>query len=350
MTKTYKIAVLPGDGIGTEVTPAAVRVLEHAARSASLSLEFSEHPFGTDCALANGTPFPDETREACLSADAVLLGAVGSAQPIDPKLLGLLDLRKALGLYANLRPIQSYAEIASATPFRPEVIDGVNFVIMRELSEGLYYGQRTLEDERATDECFYNKSTIERLARASGKMARERGCKVTSVDKVNVLATSKLWRKTFDEVFAKEFADVELEHLLIDAMAMLAISKPRNFGVIATENTFGDVLSDECSVLAGGLGMLPSGSFGKPGPSLYEPVHGSAPDIAGKGIANPTAAILSAAMLAEHSLDSVKVAQSIEVAVRKAFADGLKTADLATQGEAAVGTEEFTNAVIERLG
>lgn len=349
MSAPKNIAVLPGDGIGVDVTAAAVRVLEIAANAHGIELTFEEHPFGTDCHAKYGTAFPDATRDACIKADAVLMGAVGSAAPIDPKALGLLDLRKVLGLYANIRPIQAFPELAHATPFRPEILEGVDFVIARELSQGLYYGARTLTEDRATDECFYTREAIERIARSAGNMARERGTKVTSVDKVNVLATSKLWRTTFDKVFAAEFPDVELEHLLIDAMAMKVITNPRDYGVIALENTFGDILSDECSVLAGGLGMLPSGSFGDPGPALYEPVHGSAPDIAGKGIANPIGAILSAAMLAEYSLSSLETARSMEAAVRGALADGFRTADLVRDGEKSVTTDVFTDAVIERL-
>ncbi len=349
MSETKKIAVLPGDGIGVEVTASAVTVLKAAAATAGLSLEFEEFPFGTDCYRANGTAFPDATRAGCQGADAVLLGAVGSANPTNHDELGLLDLRKALGLYANLRPIKVFSELAHATPFRAEVVQDVDFIIVRELSEGLYYGDRTLTEDRATDECFYTKGAIERLARSAGTVGRERGVKVTSVDKVNVLATSKLWRATFTEVFANEFPDVELEHMLVDAMAMIAITHPGRLGVVATENTFGDILSDECSVLAGGLGMLPSGSFGDPGPALYEPVHGSAPDIAGKGISNPIGAIMSAAMMAEHSLGAPAVARAMEAAVTAALADGARTADLARNGEATVGTQAFTDAVLAHL-
>lgn len=344
-----RVVVLPGDGIGVEVTAQAVRVLAACATAHGLEIEFEEHPFGTDCYRANGTAFPETTRAACAKADAVLLGAVGSANPTNHDELGLLDLRKALGLYANLRPIQTFPELAHATPFRPEILDGVDMVICRELSEGLYYGDRTLTDERATDECFYTKEAIVRIARSAGTMARERGTRVTSVDKVNVLATSKLWRKTLDEVFAAEFPDVELEHLLIDAMAMKVITHPSDYGVIVLENTFGDILSDECSVLAGGLGMLPSGSFGDPGPALYEPVHGSAPDIAGQGIANPIGAILSAAMLAEHSLGALEVARDIQSAVQRVLAQGLRTADLAGPNEPTVTTKAFGDAVIAQL-
>lgn len=349
MSTKKKIAVLPGDGIGVEVTASAVAVLTAACDAAGIELQLDEYPFGTDCYHANGTAFPDVTREGCLAADAVLLGAVGSANPVNHDELGLLDLRKALGLYANIRPITPFAELSEATPFRPEILDGVDFVIVRELAEGLYFGDHAGDDQRATDECFYTRGAIERIARAAGTMARERGVKVTSVDKVNVLSTSKLWRATFTEVFAADFPDVELEHMLVDAMAMISIQRPASLGVVATSNMFGDILSDECSVLAGGLGMLPSGSFGEPGPSFYEPVHGSAPDIAGQGVANPIGAILSAAMLAEHSLGSIEVSQAIVEGVRAALASGLRTRDIAGGGGQVVGTEAFTQAVLEQL-
>lgn len=349
MSTPKKIAVLPGDGIGVEVTASAVKVLRTAAEAAGLALEFDEYPFGTDCYRANGTAFPDHTKAGCLAADAVLLGAVGSANPVNHEELGLLELRKTLGLYANIRPINVFPELADATPFRPEILEDVDFVIVRELAEGLYFGDRQMTEERATDECFYTKGAIERIARAAGNMARERGVKVTSVDKVNVLATSKLWRATFAEVFAHEFEDVELEHMLVDAMAMISIQRPASLGVVATSNMFGDILSDECSVLAGGLGMLPSGSFGDPGPAFYEPVHGSAPDIAGQGVANPIGAILSAAMLAEHSLGSIEVSRAMVASVRAALASGLRTADIARGGGQVVGTDAFTQAVLDQL-
>jgi 3-isopropylmalate dehydrogenase len=338
------IATLPGDGIGPEVTAVAVEVLQAVGDFA-----FTEHVFGGASIDAHGTALTDEVLAACRAADAVLLGAVGgpkwdTTDPDAPRPeQGLLGLRKGLGLYANLRPVRPVPALADASPLKPEVIAGTDLLVVRELTGGIYFGAKTRTADRASDDCVYTVQEVERIARTAFRAARSR---VTSVDKANVLETSRLWRETVLRVHAEEFPGVELEHLLVDNAAMQLIAAPGHFDVIVTENMFGDILSDEAAMLTGSIGMLPSASLGAAGdPGLFEPVHGSAPDIAGTGAANPLAAILSAALLLRHGLAMPEEAAAVESAVDRALADGLRTRDLGGQAT----TAQATGSVLENL-
>jgi len=352
----FSVVALPGDGIGPEVTSQATRVLTAVARQLDLDLAIREALIGGAALDQAGVPLPDETLECCRKADAILLGAVGGDRWSGAEVAlrpeqGLLGLRKALGLYANLRPVTVEAALADASPLRPERLEGVDVMVVRELTGGIYFGTRGRTATEAFDTCEYSVAEIRRIARLAGRLASERRGRVTSVDKANVLDTSRLWRETVSGVFAEEFPDIELEHIYIDAAAMYLLSRPATFDVILTDNMFGDILSDEASMLAGSLGLLPSASISDGGPGLYEPIHGSAPDIAGKGIANPCGAILSVAMLLRHSLGQDKAAKIVEIAVSETLRAGLRTPDLARgeQGYRTVGTEAFGDAVIERL-
>jgi 3-isopropylmalate dehydrogenase len=348
------IGVLAGDGIGPEVTGEALRVLRAAAAAGGHRLEIHEALIGGAAIEATGRAFPPDTRTLALEADAVLLGAVGGprwsnpAAPERPE-QGLLDLRAVMGVYANLRPVRTHPALYASSPLRPERLQGVDILVVRELTGGIYFGEKRRTAEAATDVCSYQRSEIERLIRMGAELARGRRRKVTSVDKANVLETSRLWRMVADELFAREFADVTLEHLLVDAAAMHLLSRPGDFDVIVTENMFGDILTDEASMLVGSLGMLPSASLNDRGRGLYEPIHGSAPDIAGRGIANPCGAILSVAMLLRHSLKLAAEAQAVERAVYGAVQAGYRTPDLATGGKPPVGTREMGDAVIAAL-
>lgn len=344
-----RIAVLPGDGIGPEVTAAAVSVLRDAAARGGHEFEFSEHAIG-GCAIdAHGDPLPAETLIVCKQADAVLLGAVGGPRWSDPKAKvrpeqGLLRLRAELGVYANLRPVRVHPKLAALSPLKNERLTGVDLLFVRELTGGAYFGAKTRTADVATDETKYTTQEVERVARRAFQLARGRGRRVTSVDKANVLETSRLWRETVQRV-AHEFPDVALEHQLVDSMAMLLLTRPAAYDVIVTENLFGDILTDEAAALAGSLGLLPSASLGDGKVGLYEPIHGSAPDIAGRGVANPLGAILSAAMLLRHSLGLADEAAAIEAAVDRVLDAGVLTRDLG--GEA--GTREATAAVLAAL-
>jgi 3-isopropylmalate dehydrogenase len=338
-----KIVTLPGDGIGPEILPAAIRVLDAVADD----LDYEEHPFGGAAIDAHGTALTDETLEACRRADAVLLAAVGgpkwdggpATRPRPEQ--GLLGLRKGLGLFANLRPVRVIDALADASPLKD--VRGVDLLVVRELTGGIYFGDKEEGTERASDAMVYTREEVERIARVAFRAARSR---VVSVDKANVLATSRLWRAVIGELHSKEFPNVELQHLLVDNAAMQLVSAPRHFEVIVTENMFGDILSDEAAMLTGSIGLLPSASLGEPGaPGLFEPVHGSAPDIAGQGIANPLAMILSAALMLRHGLGREEPAARIERAVDAALEAGLRTRDLG--GEA--GTDDATDAVLDRL-
>ena len=359
------IVVLPGDGIGPEVTAAAVEVLQAIANRYGHDFHFEECLIGGAAIEATGEPLPQATLEAAKNADAVLLGAVGGPKWSDPKAKvrpeqGLLAIRKALGLYANLRPVKPHPATLGASPIKPHLLNGVDLVVVRELTGGIYFGDKTRDAENASDLCSYSVGEVERVVRRACTLARARRGKVTSVDKANVLETSRLWRETAERVVREEFADIELEHQLVDSMAMHLLAKPREYDVIVTENMFGDILTDEASMLAGSLGLLPSASLGdgRVGPDgsaqpsrkigLYEPIHGSAPDIAGKGIANPYATILSAAMLLRHSLGLEREAACVETAVGKALEAGVLTADIAAAGRG-VRTSEATRAVLEQL-
>jgi 3-isopropylmalate dehydrogenase len=337
------IAVLPGDGIGPEITAPTLEVLSRLGDFA-----FAEHPFGGASIDAHGTALTDATLAACRDADAVLLAAVGGPQwdTTDPNAprpeQGLLGLRKALGLYANLRPVRAVEALLDASPLRREVVEGTDMLVVRELTGGIYFGEKTRAADSASDQCVYTTEEIERIARVGFGAARS---KVTSVDKANVLETSRLWREVVRRVHADEFPHVELEHALVDSTAMKLITAPRHFDVILTENMFGDILSDEASVVTGSLGLLPSASIGDGGPGLFEPVHGSAPDIAGQGIANPLAMFLSAALMLRHGLGRQAEASALESAVDRALEDGLRTRDLG----GTASTAEATQAVLAHL-
>jgi 3-isopropylmalate dehydrogenase len=337
------IAVLPGDGIGPEITAPTLEVLSRLGDFA-----FAEHPFGGASIDAHGIALTDETLAACRAADAVLLAAVGgprwdTTDPDAPRPeQGLLGLRKALGLYANLRPVRAVEALLDSSPLRREVVEGTDMLVVRELTGGIYFGEKTRTADRASDQCVYTTEEIERIARTAFRAARS---KVTSVDKANVLETSRLWREVVRRVHADEFPEVELEHALVDSTAMKLITAPRHFDVILTENMFGDILSDEASVVTGSLGLLPSASIGDGGPGVFEPVHGSAPDIAGQGIANPLAMFLSAALMLRHGLGRQAEASAVESAVDRALEEGLRTRDLG----GTASTAEATQAVLAHL-
>lgn len=348
------IVVLPGDGIGPEVTAAAVDVLRAVAARHGHAFRFHAHPIGGAAIDATGEPLPAATLEAARKADAILLGAVGGTKWSDPNAAvrpeqGLLAIRKALGLYANLRPVKPHPATLGASPVKPHLLNGVDLVVVRELTGGIYFGDKARTADAASDACRYSVAEVERVVRVAAGLARARRGKLTSVDKANVLETSRLWREVATRVVRDEFPDVELEHQLVDSMAMHLIARPRAYDVIVTENMFGDILTDEASMLAGSLGLLPSASLGDGKAGLYEPIHGSAPDIAGRGIANPYAAILSAAMLLRHSLDLHAEAQAIEHAVSQALDSGRLTADIASAGKPTVATRAATDAVIDAL-
>ncbi len=345
------IVVLPGDGIGPEVTAAAVAVLEAAGRRYGHDFRFQTRLIGGAAIDAEGTALSDATLDACRKADAILLGAVGGPKWSDGEIRpeqGLLRLRKELGLYANLRPVKTHPVALTASPIKSHLLTGVDMIVVRELTGGVYFGQRTRTETTATDLCEYSTAEIERVVRRACALAQGRRKYVVSVDKANVLETSRLWRQVATRVAREEFPDVRLEHQLVDSMAMHLISHPREYDVIVTENMFGDILTDEASMLAGSMGLLPSASLGEGRLGVYEPIHGSAPDIAGRGIANPCGAILSAAMLLRHSLGLEAEARCIEKAVADAIDHGALTADLAPSGTA-IDTENMTRAVLARL-
>jgi 3-isopropylmalate dehydrogenase len=339
-----KIVMLPGDGIGPEVLAATLELLHEVAPE----LTYEEHLIGGAAIDSTGAALPQATLAACKAADAVLLAAVGgprwdTTEPDAPRPeQGLLGLRSGLGLYANLRPVRPLPALYGASPLKREVIERTDLLVVRELTGGIYFGEKGRGDGRAHDVCAYTEAEIERIARTAFRAARSR---VTSVDKANVLETSRLWREVVMRVHSAEFPNVELEHLLVDNAAMRLVAAPRHFDVILTENMFGDILSDEAAMLTGSIGLLPSASLGGDGPGVFEPVHGSAPDIAGQGIANPLAMFLSAAMMLRHGLSRVGDAARIESAVDRALEAGLRTGDL---GGTAT-TAEATRAVLEEL-
>ena len=352
---TSTIVVLAGDGIGPEVTAQAVRVLAAVSERAQLDLVFEDALLGGVAYDAVGTPLPDATLERCKASTAVLLGAVGGEKwasiPVKHRPeQGLLGLRKALGLFANLRPVATLPELEAASPLKADRLRGVDIVVIRELTGGIYFGKRDRTATSAFDTCEYTAAEIERVCRVAGRLAMQRRRKVTSVDKANVLDTSRLWRDVATRVFRDEFPELQVEHLLVDAAAMHLLNRPADFDVMVTENMFGDILTDEASMLAGSMGLLPSASLGDGGPGLYEPIHGSAPDIAGKGIANPCGAILSSAMLLRHSCNAPEAAAAVEKAVLDTLRAGVRTRDIAgSGGKSVVGTEEFGAAVLSRL-
>jgi 3-isopropylmalate dehydrogenase len=359
------ITLLPGDGIGPEVVAEGARVLDAVARSWGHELTMHEALIG-GCAIdATGSPLPEATLERCRASDAVLLGAVGGPRWEDPAARvrpeqGLLGVRRALGLFANLRPVAPHPRLHAASPLRAEQLRGVDLVVVRELTGGIYFGEKRREasaegGERAIDECVYTTAEIERVVRVAGALARGRRRRVTSVDKANVLETSRLWRAVTTQVMREEFPDIALEHVLVDACAMHLLRRPADFDVIVTENMFGDILTDEASMLAGSMGLLPSASLGaapadaRTRLGLYEPIHGSAPDIAGRGVANPMGTILSVALLLRYSLGLEAEARAVEAAVSAAIDDGYLTPDLATAAGRGHSTRDVGAAIIARM-
>jgi 3-isopropylmalate dehydrogenase len=346
----YRIAVLPGDGIGPEVTAAAIHVLRTAGERFGLVFELSEYPVGAAAVAGHGDPFPPVTRAGVRQADAVLLGAVGdpsldsAPRHLKPE-TGLLALRALLGVYANLRPVAIHPALVHSSPLRPERLAGTDLLIVRELTGGLYYGEPRSNDGRvAVNTLRYTRDEIERVTRIAFRAARGRRGKVLSVDKANVLETSQLWRQVVSDL-AGDYPEVTLEHIYVDYAAMRLVSDPASIDVLLTENMFGDILSDEAAVLAGSLGLLPSASLGD-GPGLYEPIHGSAPPLAGKDVANPIGTIASAAMLLRHSLGQGEAALAIDGAIARALTEGARTRDIARPGEPVLGTR----AMAERIG
>ncbi|MEL7312056.1 MAG: 3-isopropylmalate dehydrogenase [Pseudomonadota bacterium] len=352
---TTNIVLLPGDGIGPEVTAVAQAVLETVGNQFSLNLSIEAHDLGGVAVDRHGTPLPKDTAAACKRADAVFLGAVGGPKwantPVElrPE-QGLLGLRAALGVFANLRPVKVHAALTDLSPLRPERLAGVDLLVVRELTGGIYFGAKEEGNERAFDACEYTRQEVERVTRVACQLASERRGRLVSVDKANVLATSRLWRNSVSQVCREEFPNIELEHLLVDAAAMHLLSRPADFDVVLTENMFGDILTDEASMLAGSLGLLPSASLaGTNGAGLYEPIHGSAPDIAGKDVANPIGAVLSVAMMLRHSLSAPDAASAIEHAVIATLESGSRTRDLIDPSESSLGTEAFGRVIVERL-
>ena len=360
----YTIAVLPGDGIGPEVTAEGVRTLETVGARYGHAFRFQEGAVGGTAIDAQGTALPAATLRLARRSDAVLFGAVGGPKWDDPRAAvrpedGILGLRKGLGLFANLRPVGVFPDLLGASPLRPELLEGVDFVVVRELTGGLYFGRpkrrwTTTRGRRGVDTMAYSEAEIERVVRVGFEMARIRRKALTSVDKANVLETSRLWREIAVEVSA-DYPDVQLEHMLVDTASMQLVRAPSRFDVIVTENTFGDILTDEASVLTGSMGMLPSASLagipavGAHTIGLYEPIHGSAPDIAGRGIANPVATILSVALLLRYSLGLEEEALAVEGAVTRALAEGCRCADIAGPGEATLGTREMGERILALL-
>lgn len=357
--RIIKVAVLPGDGIGPEITAQAVAVLHRLASQGCFSLEMDEAPVGGAGYRASGHPLPEATLRLCKSADAILFGAVGdfSLDTLPRELRpeqAILGLRKELSLFANLRPAIIYPELAGASTLKPEVVSGLDLLILRELTGDIYFGQprgvRTLEngEREGFDTMVYRESEIIRIGRVAFDAARKRGRRLCSVDKANVLETTQLWRDVMTAL-GKEYPDVELSHMYVDNAAMQLLKNPKQFDVLVTGNMFGDILSDEASMLTGSIGMLPSASLDANNKGLYEPIHGSAPDIAGKDLANPLATILSAAMMLRYSFDMSAEADRIEAAVRRVLADGLATGDIDRPGSKRVGTAAMGSAVVAAL-
>jgi len=345
------IALLPGDGIGPEVIDEAHLVLAAVAERFGHDFTFDRHLIGGIAIDETGDPLPEATLGACRGSDAILLGAVGGYRWDDPGAktrpeAGLLAIRRELNLFANLRPVRTHRQLIDASPLRRELIDGVDILFFRELTGGIYFGGSVVSDDgtEVTDMMTYSVHEIERIIRLAAAAARNRAGKLTSVDKANVLAVSRLWRSTAQGIMESEFPDVSYETVLVDAMTMHLISRPKDFDVVVTGNMFGDILTDEASMLPGSMGLLPSASLGSSGPGLFEPIHGSAPDIAGQNVANPLGMILAAAMALRHSLGLTAEADAVEHAVDDALYRGLRTADI-SGGEDAVGTAEMGAAV-----
>ncbi len=356
--KTYNVTLLKGDGIGPEIVDQAVKVLDTVSRKFGFAVSYTDALIGGAAIDATGQPLPQATVDACLASDAVLLGAVGGYKwdglsgKQRPE-AGLLGIRAALGLFANLRPAKIYGPLKSACPLRPDIIgDSMDIMVVRELTGGIYFGERgrTNKDgvEGAYDTEYYSKPEIERIAKVAFETAKKRGGKLHSIDKANVLESSRLWRETVNSM-AASYPDVEVNHLYIDNAAMQLVRDPKQFDVLVTSNIFGDILSDEASQIAGSIGMLASASLGEGTRGLYEPIHGSAPDIAGQNVANPLATILSVAMMLRYSFDEIEAADAIEAAVEKVLDDGLRTPDIYTDGTTKIGTDAMGDAVAAAL-
>lgn len=349
-----RIAVIAGDGIGPEVVAEGVRVLEQIGKRYGHEFALDPQPFGGAAIDLTGDPLPQQTLDACLAADAVLLGAIGGPKwgpsaKVRPE-QGLLRLRKELGVYANLRPVTLHPALRDASVLKPEVLDGVDLVFVRELTGGIYFGEKKRDAFSASDLCTYSVPEIERITRVAGRLAMQRRRKIVSIDKSNVLETSRLWREVSEHVIRREYPDVALEHMLVDSAAMHLLKRPRDFDVLLTENMFGDILTDEASMLASSLGVLPSASLGAGRRGVYEPIHGSAPDIAGKGIANPVGTILSVAMMLRYSLELEQEALTVEQAVERCITNGARTADIAEHGRPAMTTRRMGDAIVAALG
>jgi len=348
-----RIAVIAGDGIGPEVVAEGTRVLERIATRFNHDFTMNPAPFGGAAIDLHGDPLPQVTLDECLAADAVLLGAIGGPKwgpsaKVRPE-QGLLRIRRELGVYANLRPIRLHPALRDSSVLKPEILDGVDLVFVRELTGGIYFGEKTRTATHATDLCSYSTPEIERITRVAGRLAQARRQKIVSIDKSNVLETSRLWREVAERVIKTEFPGVALEHMLVDSAAMHLIKRPRDFDVLLTENMFGDILTDEGAMLASSLGVLPSASIGDGRRGLYEPIHGSAPDIAGKGIANPVGTVLSVALLLRHSLGLEAEALAVEAAVSKAIEGGARTADIAEKGKTALSTRAMGDVILAAL-
>jgi 3-isopropylmalate dehydrogenase len=348
------ITVLGGDGIGPEVAAEGVRCLQAIAQRFGHEFVLTPQPFGGAAIDLTGEPLPESTLAACLASDAILLGAIGGPKWSAPEAkvrpeTGLLGLRKALGTFANLRPVTIHPDLRGVSTLRPEILEGVDLLFVRELTGGIYFGEKTRTADKATDLCTYTVGEVERVTRVACRLAQGRRGKVTSIDKSNVLETSRLWREVCQRVVRTEFAQIQLDHILVDAAAMHLIRKPRDFDVLLTENMFGDILTDEASMLAGSLGLLPSASLGDVPRGLYEPIHGSAPDIAGRGIANPYGTIMSVALLLRHSLALHEEAALVERAVAQAITAGARTPDIVAAGARPFTTREVGDRVVALL-
>ena len=347
-----EITILAGDGIGPEITENALNILNAIEKKYGHEFTLHHALFGGIAIDETGDPYPLETRELCKKSDAVLLGAVGGPKWSDPKAKtrpekGLLDMRSDLGVYANLRQIKTYPQLIDNSPIENAKLKEIDILFVRELIGGIYFGEKEKTDDYAKDVCEYSASEIERIVKVAADLSIKRKNKLTSVDKANVMATSQLWRSVTTAMIEKEYPEIDIEHLLVDAATMHLLSRPADFDVIVAENLFGDILTDEASMLTGSIGMIPSASLGDNNFGVYEPIHGSAPDIQGKGLANPSGMILSVAMMLKHSLNLIEESNDIENAVEEVLNDGIFTADLSSEDH--VSTDEMGNAILSKI-
>ena len=348
------ITLLPGDGIGPEVTSSGKKILSTIEEIYDHKFSYEEKLIGGSAIDAGHLPLPEETIASCRESNAIILGAVGGPKWSDPNAKvrpeqGLLGLREILKVFANIRPVKVMPELISASPLKKELLENIDLVVIRELTGGIYFGEKYKDDNHASDLCIYHDYEVDRIVRLASNIAMTRRKKLASIDKANVLETSRFWRNRTNNIVTTEFPDIDLEHILVDAAAMYLISKPSEFDVIVTENMFGDILTDEASMLAGSMGMLPSASIGEGVKGLYEPIHGSAPDIAGQGVANPCGMILSIALLLRYSLKLEDEASFLEKSVENVISAGARTKDIATTGQVVLNTEEMTNCIIRDL-